>query len=90
LDNVAKLSTWQLVSLESQVVSGMKYSFTFKDPLTKQSEVYNVWSQSWNNNFIELTLPDNSKISNVKPPVSPTLPKNVASPVTADKPKANV
>lgn len=83
------MSTWELVSLESQVVSGMKYYFTFKDPITKQIEMYSIWSQSWNDNFMELTLPDSSKINNRKVPIS-VIGKIVELPVPLDKPKPNL
>jgi len=67
----------------------MKYYFNFRDPVSKQSEVYSVWIQSWNNNFMELTLPDNSKINNQKVPIS-VVAKILASPVPVDKTKANL
>ncbi len=67
----------------------MKYYFTFKDPITKQIEMYSIWSQSWNDNFMELTLPDSSKINNRKVPIS-VIGKIVELPVPLDKPKPNL
>jgi hypothetical protein len=58
------LSRWVLSKLESQLVAGRRYCFTFEDPKSTITEQYCVWSQPWNNNFLEITLPDGSRINN--------------------------
>ena len=44
IKKVPKLATWQLTNLEVQVVQGMKYYFTFKDPQSSKTERYTAWS----------------------------------------------
>jgi hypothetical protein len=56
---VPKLATWQLTTLEGQVVQGMRYCYTFKDPQSSKSERYCAWS--WDGSVL-LTLPDGSII----------------------------
>ena len=49
-----------LVSFRTQVVAGVNYHFKFANLANDVT----VWSQPWNNNFLEVTKPDGSKVSN--------------------------
>jgi len=54
---VPKLATWQLINLESQIVQGIRYCYTFKDPQSTKTERYCAWN--WDGS-VYLTLPDGS------------------------------
>ena len=59
----ADLTGWTLVSVRTQVVAGENICFTYKKDGTEETQEYCVWSQVWNNNFMELTLPDGTVIT---------------------------
>ena len=63
IQKVTKLNTWIFIAVRNQVVSGEINCFKFEEFISQNVEEYCVWSQPWNNNFMELTLPDGSKIS---------------------------
>lgn len=58
-----KLNTWIFTEVRNQVVSGEINCFKFKEFVSQNVEEYCVWSQIWNNNFMELSLPNGSKIT---------------------------
>ena len=51
--------TGALVSFRTQVVAGINYQFKFENV-----DNVTVWSQPWNNNFLEVTLPNGNKVNN--------------------------
>jgi hypothetical protein len=57
---VPEVANANLVSFTSQIVQGTNYSFTFQD----YEGVIQVWAKSWENNFLEITLPNGTAISN--------------------------
>ena len=57
---VPELAGANLVSFTSQVVQGTNYRFTFEG----QNGEVQVWSKSWENNFLQITLPNGNVISN--------------------------
>jgi hypothetical protein len=63
LDNVPSLNNWTLISGRSQIVSGVNYCFDYKQSsYANTTQEYCVWSQPWNNDFLQLTLPNGTKI----------------------------
>ena len=62
LASVPKLATWNLINTRTQNVSGQNNCFTYQNPVDQKTEEYCVWSQPWNNNFMQLTLPDGTKL----------------------------
>jgi hypothetical protein len=57
---VPEVANANLLSFTSQIVQGTNYSFTFQD----YEGVIQVWAKSWENNFLEITLPNGTAISN--------------------------
>lgn len=57
---VPEVATLPLATYATQVVAGANHFFTF----VGHDGTYTVWSQPWNNGFLEITLPDGNKISN--------------------------
>ena len=49
-----------VVSFTTQVVAGTKYTFIFSN----YNGPISVWSKSWENNFLQITLPTGETISN--------------------------
>ena len=56
---VPSIALWSLVSCNQQVVGGKKYCFTYQQGLSKKE--YCVYSKSWENNFLEITLENGQK-----------------------------
>lgn len=58
--SVPEVATAALVSYTTQVVAGTLYRFTYAG---YEGEIQ-VWSQSWNNGFLKITLPNGTEIAN--------------------------
>lgn len=58
--SVPEVATAALTSFTTQVVAGTLYRFTYAG---YEGEIQ-VWSQSWNNGFLKITLPNGTEIAN--------------------------
>ena len=57
------LEGWKLDSVKTQIVAGQNICFTYEKNDSEETQEYCVWSKPWDNNFMELTLADGTKIT---------------------------
>ena len=61
--NVPALLSWTLTGVKNQIVAGENNCFTFLNTVTKKTQSYCVYSKSWENNYMELTLSDGTIVT---------------------------